>query len=499
MESTLSKREKLAYGMGTIPGVFYNSFFGQIQAFYYSWMGLGIKYIVIGQIIYAIWNVINDPIFGVLQDHTRTSRGRYIPWIKWFSPIFTIAFIALFLVPNNWRYAYSGEDTQLLVFFWYVVTLVLYDLGLTVVYIAHSALLPQISSSFSERTQISVLSILLGVIATLLSGVFPVLFLTNPTFEKIFWFKITVIIFGLISMIPWWFIWRYLHERQELIPVQKDGFWVNVKYVFKNPACRVYMIYDGITVGINNNFFTAITFIIAWTFGVENPFSEINHVIEIGDILIYIVIPVVCIFVGLWIQIYVPKKWDLRTLLMLDYIFMGLGSLISYFGALPTITQSDIIFQSPQSLWFVSIGFGIFLLGFLGSLIYLNPLNADVVDYDEYLTGNRREAVYSGVNCVFSKPMQSVALIIFPAIVSAFGLVAASPDDPTSSALIVQNGMRNAIKGVAIGSFLFPAILAGIGIIFWVFYPLNSKKLTEIRIYLAKKHAKQKEEYLTKT
>ena len=95
----LTMKEKLSYASGQLPGTFFGSFAGQIQAFYYAWMGLGIRYIIIGQIIYGLWNVINDPIFGILQDRTKHKQGRYIPWIKWFSPLFTVAFIILFLPP----------------------------------------------------------------------------------------------------------------------------------------------------------------------------------------------------------------------------------------------------------------------------------------------------------------------------------------------------------------------------------------------------------------
>jgi hypothetical protein len=252
------------------------------------------------------------------------------------------------------------------------------------------------------------------------------------------------------------------------------------------------MIYDGMTVGINTVFMTAITFVLAWTFGLENPFSDPNHVVEFINIVGFFILPVICAGIGAWLQFYIPKKWDLRSLLLWDYVFMGIGLIIAYIGAIPGENQSDVIFQQPPNLWLVSIGLSIFIIGFLGNFIYLNPLNADVVDYDEFLTGNRRESVYSGLNCIISKPMASVALAVFPAILSAYGLVAASPEDPTSSALVVKEGMRMAIQGVSVGAFLFPAILAGIGFFSWLFYPLNRQKLNEIRSFLEKKHTQQR-------
>ncbi len=489
----LSFKEKFSYAIGQLPGSFYGSFIGQIQAFYYAWMGLSVFYIIIAQIFYGAWNMINDPIFGLLQDRTRTPKGRYLPWIKWFAPVFTIAFILIFFVPNEWRFAYSGSETQFLVFLWYLFSLCLYDLAFTIVYLALAALLPQITDNFGERTQISVLGMLCAVLGTLISGLFPLIFLTNPTESKIADFRITVLIFGILSIIPWIFLYKYVNERVELIPVKKESFIANIKYVFKNPACRVYMVYDGITVGINITVLTSITFFIAWTFGFENPYG--SQTTGILGLIGYFLIPFIGgSIIGIWLQLSLPKKKDLKTLLLWDYLFMIVGFLLAFFGGLPSAEQSNSVYEVPPMLWMASIGMFFVSLGFFGNLIYLSHLNCDVVDYYEILKGNRRESIYSGINCIISKPMNSVALAVFPAILSIYGLVAASPEDPTSNALVVAHGFKNAITGVSVASFLFPAILAIIGFISFLWYPLNNEKLTEIRETLSIKHAQQRNE-----
>lgn len=493
-KNLLSMKEKIVYSLGSVPSAFYISFIQQIQTFYYVWMGLNVRYIFIAQIFYAIWNVINDPIFGILQDRTRTKYGRYIPWIRVFGPILALSFILVFMVPQQWRFQYGGYDTEFYVFLWYLFSLIFYDLGFTIVVLAHVALLPQISHDFSERTQISLISTIAGVIGTVASIGFPLIFLTNPTASKIVWFQICVIIFGVISIIPWFLIVKYVHEKKELIPENKESFWTNIKYVFKNPACKVYIIYDGITVGINGTFSISITLVLAWILGLENPYSGSNPV-EFLDLIPYFIFPVVCFVMGFYFQMYIPKKKDLKTLLLWDYVFMAIGFILCYIGSIPSDFQSDIEYMVPPNIWLVSIGLGFVFFGFMGNIIYLNPLNADVVDYDEVLTGERRESVYSGVNCVFSKPMSSVVAVIFPFLLSIYGLLPASPDDPTSEALVVTMGMRHAILGVGVASFLFPAILSIIGFFCFLKYPLDRKKLEEIRKILNEKHKKQKEKF----
>ncbi|MEX2718682.1 MAG: hypothetical protein Q6370_020480, partial [Candidatus Sigynarchaeota archaeon] len=62
----MTPKEYIGYNMGALPGAFFGSFMGQIQAFYFKWMGLDWGWIVVAQILFAVWNVLNDPLFGIL-------------------------------------------------------------------------------------------------------------------------------------------------------------------------------------------------------------------------------------------------------------------------------------------------------------------------------------------------------------------------------------------------------------------------------------------------
>jgi GPH family glycoside/pentoside/hexuronide:cation symporter len=488
----LTFKEKLSYAMGQMPGTFYGSFTGQIQAFWYTWMGLGIKYIIIAQILYGIWNLVNDPIFGVLQDRTRSKDGRYIPWIKWFSPLFTVAFIILFLPPQLWRYGTGGEQYQLSLFAWYLLSQMFYDTFFTIVYLAHVSLLPQMTMDQDERTEISILSSITGVIGIAGSAIFPLIYLTNPTEEKIASFQIVVIIIGCVALLPWIFIIKNVKERQEFIPPKETPFVESVKCVFKNPSGRIYMIYDGISVGLLNGAMTAITFLMAWVFGLNEDY---NPGWGIVDLLPYLVPVVLCFGIGIWIELQIPKKWDVKAALMYSMICEAIGFGLAYIGVITSSNLNPDTFVVPSNLWMVSLGMSIAMLGFSGDFIYHNVMRADTIDYDEFMTGERRESVYAGVGCLLSKPMISVALAVVPGIIAAYGLVPVSPDDP-QTALKVTQGFDQAVIGVATAGFLFTAILAIIGVISWFWYPLDRKALIELRANLEKIHAQKRDERL---
>jgi len=92
--------------------------------------------------------------------------------------------------------------------------------------------------------------------------------------------------------------------------------------------------------------------------------------------------------------------------------------------------------------------------------------------------------------------MISVALVSIPFFMSLFGLVPAAPEIITDSRLIPEMGLRNAAIGVAVGMFLVPSIVAIIGALFWIRYPLNKEALIKLRAELKIMHEKKRAERL---
>ena len=123
-------------------------------------------------------------------------------------------------------------------------------------------------------------------------------------------------------------------------------------------------------------------------------------------------------------------------------------------------------------------------------------MRAQTIDHDEILTGERREAVYAGVGCLFSKPMISVVLTIVPLIILTYGLDVPPEGVDSTTSLYPTLGYPNALLGVAIAGLLAPAILATIGAISWRWYPLTREVLEGHKVILDEIHAKKREERL---
>lgn len=494
----VTPKEIIGYNMGSVPGAFFGGFMGQIQAFYYRWMGLDWGLIVIAQIVYALWNVLNDPIFGLLMNRTKTKSGRYIPWIKWCAPLFTVGFIIVFFPPQTWRFASGGAEFQIPLFTWYLITQIVYDTFFTIVYLAHVSLLPQMTMAATERTKISVIYGLLTIVGGVAAGALPLIFLTSPTAETIQAFQIFVVVFGIAALAPWYFVVKWVKERQEFIPQEDVPLKEAFQFVFRNPSGRIYIIYDGITVGILNIVLTGITFLFAYLLGLNDELKAPGfETWDFMDALPVIIALVIGGAAGAVVQLNIPKKRDIKTAIMVGLISQSIGFFIAFLGALPAPGAPSDLYQPPGNIPLLAVGMGIAIFGLASDLIYHNPMRADTIDYDEATTGERHESIYAGIGCIFSKPMISVALAIVPAIMGLFGLLPADETDPIGSTLVARQGWPAGITGVAIAVLLVPAILAAIGAIAWKWYPLDRKALEVLHKQLEDVHARKRDERLT--
>lgn len=486
----LTWNEKFAYAAGNLPAGFFSSFTGALTIFYYGWMGLSAPYIVLGQVLYMIWNVANDPIFGFLMDKTRSKHGRLIPWIKRSAVPFTIGFIFLFFPPQAWRYQTGGQAYQIALLTWYLLSQWLYDTFFTIMYIAYTALAPQMTFDQKERVQLNGISSIFSLLGWGISMVFPLMFLTDPTIESIRTFQIFVAVFGIISIFPWFWIVKVVKEKKELIPKEPTPFWTGIKHVFTNKSGIMYMIYDGVSVGVLNALITGLFFMLSWIFGGFDLNTS-------GNYMIYFLIPAAFAFIGIPIQLQIGKRLSVKAALSYSLWAEAIGGFISYIAIITSNNLSDgSIWLPPSNLLWVSVGLSITFLGFTGDFIFHQVMRADTIDFDELKTGERREAVYAGVACLFGKVMESVVFALIPIFLFIYGLVPTDPDSPISEPINASQGTGNAIIGVATGVFLLPAILALIGAIAWFWYPLNSKKIAEMKIELDVLHAKKREERL---
>ena len=116
------------------------------------------RWFYVGQIIFMIWNSVNDPLFGWMSDRMQTFSFRKNSRLGAIAMGLALGAVILYVwwIPSH--------DSSTLAGLHFVTSLCFYDGMLTYVEVNHSALLAEISSSESVRQmQTCMLPFALGI------------------------------------------------------------------------------------------------------------------------------------------------------------------------------------------------------------------------------------------------------------------------------------------------------------------------------------------------
>ncbi|MER3450892.1 MAG: MFS transporter [Thermus sp.] len=137
------------YGLGmlalTIPSEAFGTF---LSYFYLDRLGLPVAAFAFWRTLYALWDAVNDPLFGYLSDRTRTRLGRRKPWMLVSLPFWALLFFAVYTPPVGLREA--G-----LLFAYFALVTFLYEGFGSILWTNYSALLPELYKSLRDRAQAS--------------------------------------------------------------------------------------------------------------------------------------------------------------------------------------------------------------------------------------------------------------------------------------------------------------------------------------------------------
>ncbi|HSF79679.1 MAG TPA: MFS transporter [Anaerolineales bacterium] len=144
-----AQNSPLAYGLGSF-GLesLYKVFVGFYMFYYIDELGLAVAMAAIINVIYAIWDALNDPLAGFLSDNTRTRWGRRKPWLLTALPFYLGILVMVYAVPKPFL---QGN-----VLFWYaLVIFTLFEGAYTIIAVNYAALFPELFQGLRERARAS--------------------------------------------------------------------------------------------------------------------------------------------------------------------------------------------------------------------------------------------------------------------------------------------------------------------------------------------------------
>lgn len=139
-------KEKVCYGLAEAGAQFSWTFIGSFLSIYYSdVVGLAPVAISIIMLVARVWDAVNDPMFGIIADKTRSKWGRYRPYLLFGSPLLVVFQILTFM---------NLDVSQTSKGIWCGITYILCGMLYTAVSISTASLGSVMSSDSSERVSL---------------------------------------------------------------------------------------------------------------------------------------------------------------------------------------------------------------------------------------------------------------------------------------------------------------------------------------------------------
>lgn len=425
----------LSFGSSIISG----TYAALLPIFYQDYLGLDSKLILISSIVYAIWNALNDPIFGFLSDSSRSKKGRRIPFMRYTAPFLGLTFFLMWLVPVSF-----GD----LGIFWYMLLLMLlYDTCFTIVVLAYYALVPELSHSDSGRGQLQIALSFGLLLGSMLGFLIPELVRPENTADlpQLYWgMGILAIICTVLMLITTFTVKeRNSHRESKEEPL---GLVDSIKYTFQSKSFLVVAA---------ANFMSIFTQAIV----TGGMFYLIDYVLP-KDALNPIYFFFVGMLIGVGLANVIANKIGFTQTQQLFCIISGLGLIL--------------ISITPLQLWIFA---GMFIAGFglSGPLVITNVLFAQVSDEDELKTNHRREGAFFGTNALLTKPAQSLALALPPFLLEFSHFVTREEN----GGIIFNNQPPEALLMIRFIIGLIPGIGMLLAAIILHFYPMRKRSYLE--------------------
>ncbi len=476
-EDRISFSQRIIYGLGGLINNLLAAASGGMMIVLN--LGLGMNPALVGLLgsLPRLTDALTDPIMGFISDNTESRWGRRRPYI------FVGAIAAGVIFAILWQLPRGQSETFYFVYF--LIGSILFYMGYTVFATPWVALGYELTADYNERTRLMGTQNFISQLAYVVSP----WFLWIMTYEKFFKDQvagaaalaiiIAIVTIG-IGILPAIFL-REKYKKIAQSEIDKKAIkvsasralWNNLTKFFKGFATTVksgpflklclatFLVFNGFILVSSFQFYVIIYYVAG---GEQNLGAQYaGYAGTIGAVSTFIVIMIVT-----WIGTKIGKR---RAFLVSTAMSM-LGYALKW------------ICYNPDHPWLVIVPAP--LLAFsLGGLFTLMPsMVADVVDYDELQTHQRREGMFGSIFWWVVKLGMSAALAGGGFLLNATGFDVALEGNQTANTITL---MRIFDAGV-------PIVTSAIAIWAVATFPITEQKAREVREVLEKRRGKPNSE-----
>jgi GPH family glycoside/pentoside/hexuronide:cation symporter len=431
IETKLSIKEKIGYGLGDTASHFVWDMVGFWLLFFYTDV-YGISAAAAGTImlIARFWDMAIDPVIGIVSDRTNTRWGKFRPYILFGAVPYAVLAVLTFTTPN------FGEVGKIL---YAGATYVLLMTAYAAINLPYSALGAVMTADTYERAGLNTYRFIAGF-----TGQFVVtgLALTMAEYfgggDKAQGFQYTVVIFAVLSLVFFFITFKTTKERVQPPKAQKNSIKEDIRNLFKNKAWVILALVGIISFIMFAMQNAAIAYYFKYYLGRENNVQLFN------------VIGTVALIVALPLSKPLAKRFGNRNVFMGSSLISGLFFMLIYLPGvndLTTIYVFNIIAK----------------MAYAPAVPLLWTMIADSADYGEWKTGRRATGLYFSAAVFAQKAGWGIGAAIAGWILAISNFVANAVQTET------------AITGIKLLVSVIPGILYMSCAILLYFYAIDQK------------------------
>lgn len=453
MKDQIKFKEKVGYGFGDFASSMFWKLFSMFLMIYYTDV-VEISPAAVGTmfLLTRLWDGLNDPIMGVIADRTKTSMGKFRPYLLWVAIPFGIVGILTF---STFDFGPSGK--LIYAYITYTLMMMVY----TAINVPYSSLMGVMTSNTKERTSLASFRF----IGAYSGGIFmtatvPYLldFFRNSGSNDAQSYQYTVAFYAIVA--AFFFIMTYKWTKERVKPlIEKSSIKNDLKDLAKNAQWFV-MLGAGIAVLIFNS-------------------------LRDGSIMYYFkyfvhdqVLPVVGEvkwdkLAGAYMTIWLVS--NLLGVLLAKPASAKFGKKNTFIGAMLIASLFSFIFYlvDPNS---ISVIFGLnVIIGITAGIVLplIWSMYADIADYSEWKTGRRATGLVFSSSSMSQKMGWTIGGAITGWLLSAYGFEA-NTEQTTES-----------LKGIRLMISIYPAVGALLSALVLLIYKLTDSFMEGITKDLA--------------
>lgn len=419
-----------------------------------SVVGVDVGLAGVAFIIGRLWDGINDPLVGILSDRLRSRWGRRRPFMLLGALPFGVGFFLMFSPPPF--------SSDLAVALYYAAIFILYDTAFTIVNAPYAALTSELTEDYDERASLAGWRMGNSIFAALLTAA-----LFKLLAESVFagWFSgenalaygyaVSGAIWGLVVVVSPLLVVAFVREPERELPAEEPfNFWAITRAVFANRPFRIGAMIYLLAFTALDIITTVFVWFLVYYMELAAPFDSIVLAIVLG-----------VAFLSMPLTVYLMRRFSKRT---------------AYIGMMTTwaVTMLALSGLPPGNPGLVMALAALAGLGYGAANAIPWAIVADVIEEDEWRTGQRREGVYAGYLVTLRKIATAFAVgFLVPQVLSSAGFVeGAAATQPES-----------AVNALRLFMGIVPAVLLVLSMLAASRYPLTRGAHADLRQRLAER------------